>query len=125
MTTRSSLLLGTLSISLGILALFAGARDYPLLLITAGGFVLARLCIHPGTRTHLQRSTDGSGRTGFALPSMAACPPERLVAARELAARVVASTGRDALPRHEVWPAASTSPRPDAAAPPGGARRVA
>lgn len=92
MNTRFLVPLGMICISLGILALFAGARDYPLLLIAAGGIVLARSCFHPGRCPRASHPAADSGRAGFSMPPVGTCPPERLREARDLAARVVEST---------------------------------
>ncbi len=87
MTTRFFLPLGILSISLGFFALFAGARGYPLLLVVAGGIVLARLCFR---RVPAPRGNSDVGRSsGFSMPPVGTCPPERLREARDLAARVL------------------------------------
>ncbi|MHA7208744.1 hypothetical protein [Arthrobacter sp. MDT1-65] len=91
MTTRLLVPIGMLSISLGILGLFAGARGFPLLLIAVGGVVLALPCFHRGGDTHTWHSDDG-GTAEFSMPPVGSCSPERLREARLLAARVVASS---------------------------------
>lgn len=95
MNTRFLVPFGILSISLGILALFAGARDYPLILIAAGGMVLARSCFQPGRCPRASHPAADSRRAGFSMPPVGTCPPERLREARDLAARVVASSGTE------------------------------
>jgi hypothetical protein len=92
MITKFLALLGTLSISLGILALFAGVRGYPLLLIAAGGIVLALPCVHRSGGKSLSRHPGDNGHVEFSMPPVGSCPPERLREARLLAARVVEST---------------------------------
>ncbi|MDN4610580.1 hypothetical protein [Arthrobacter burdickii] len=87
MTTRFLLLLGMLSISLGMFALFAGDRGYPLLLVVAGGIMLARLCFRPGSPP--SSSSDDRHAPRFSMPPVGTCPPDRLREARDLAARVV------------------------------------
>ncbi|MHA7178929.1 hypothetical protein ACX80J_02320 [Arthrobacter sp. MDB2-24] len=85
--TRFLLLLGMLTISLGIAALAAGAQGYPLLLLVAGGIVLALLCFRrDGGSTP---SSCARRHSDFAMPPVDACPPERLREARDLAARVL------------------------------------
>ncbi|MBG6224552.1 hypothetical protein IWX63_001111 [Arthrobacter sp. CAN_A2] len=98
MTTRLLLPLATLSISLGIFALAAGSRYYPLLLIVTGGVLLARLCIRPGgPRTPPaamgREKADPSPHGRFSMPPVEGCSPERLREARDLAARVLDATG--------------------------------
>lgn len=102
--TRLLVPLGMLSISLGILALFAGARGFPLLLIAVGGIVLALPCFQRGGHPHARHSDDG-GTAEFSMPPVGSCSPERLREARLLAARVVESTrppeASDRPPQHE------------------------
>lgn len=76
-----------ISTSLGILALFAGARGYPFLLLAAGCIVLAHSCFSTGGPSVVSREEPVSGAS-FALPPVPDCPPERLREARTLAARV-------------------------------------
>lgn len=95
MTSRYIAPLGMISMSLGIFALFAGARGYPLLLITAGGIVLAWLCFQPGGTAAPTRGSDESVSSEFSMPPVGICPPERIREARELAARVLASSQGD------------------------------
>ncbi|MEG9249235.1 hypothetical protein V6S67_14200 [Arthrobacter sp. Soc17.1.1.1] len=89
MNTRFLVLLGILGISLGILAQVSGARGYPLLLIAAGGVVLALPCVHRSGGKCVSRHDDGD--VAFSMPPVGTCPPERLREARLLAARVVES----------------------------------
>jgi hypothetical protein len=96
MTTRFLSPLGFLSATLGLLALLAGARGYPFLLIAAGGILLALLCIRPGACSADAHTSDG--HTAFSMPSVGTCPPERLREARVLAARVV----EDSLAREDA-----------------------
>ncbi len=91
MITRFLVVLGVLGISLGILALVAGARGYPLLLIAVRGIVLALPCVHRSGGTSVSRHDDGE--VAFSMPPVGTCPPERLSEARLLAARVVESSG--------------------------------
>lgn len=88
MNTRFLVLLGILGISLGILAQVSGARGYPLLLIAAGGVVLALPCVHRSGGKSVARH---HGDVAFSMPPVGTCPPERLREARLLAARVVES----------------------------------
>lgn len=91
--TRFLVPLGMLSISLGLLALFAGARGYPLLLVAAGGIVLGVSCFHRGGGSAALRPSEDPATVEFSMPPVGSCPPERLRDARELAARVVESSG--------------------------------
>lgn len=92
MASRLLVPLGMISISLGILALFVGARGYPSLFIAAGGIVLARACFATGGPPSRTRDEPVTAAR-FALPSVPDCPPERLRDARTLAARVVQAAG--------------------------------
>jgi hypothetical protein len=91
MTTRFLVVLGILGISLGILAQVGGARGYPLLLIAAGGVVLALPCVHRSGGKSVSRH---DGDVAFSMPPVGTCPPERLREARLLAARVVESANQ-------------------------------
>lgn len=91
MTTRLLVPIGMLTISLGILALFAGARGFPLLLIAVGGIVLALPCVHRGGDASTWHPDDGE-TAEFSMPPVGSCSPERLREARLLAARVVESS---------------------------------
>lgn len=101
MTTRLLAPLSMITVSLGIFALFAGARGYPLVLITAGGIVLAVLCFHPGGAPAAGSSPAEPETSTFSMPPVGSCPPERLREARDLAARVVASSDRTGSPPPE------------------------
>ncbi|MHA7240079.1 hypothetical protein [Arthrobacter sp. TMS1-12-1] len=96
MTTRLFLPLATLGISLGILALTAGWRDYPLLVIIPSALFLARLCFRPGGADGVRRAAKDPGTADparFTMPPVDTCPPERLQEARDLAARVLDAAG--------------------------------
>ncbi|MHA7279362.1 hypothetical protein ACX80H_06385 [Arthrobacter sp. MDT2-2] len=95
--TRFLVPLGMISLSLGILALAAGARGYPLLLIVTGGLVLALLCFRRGGNS--TASSPARSCAEFAMPPVGACPPERLREARDLAARVVEESNERGTPQ--------------------------
>lgn len=99
MNTRYIAPLGMITMSLGVFALFAGARGYPILLITTGGIVLAWLCFRPGEPRTTMRGPVDHVPSEFSMPPVDACPPERLREARQLAARVVASSSQGESPR--------------------------
>jgi hypothetical protein len=94
MASRLLVPLGMISTSLGILALFAGVRGYPFLLLAAGGIVLARSCFSTGTDPAATRA-DPAPAPQFALPAVPECPPERLREARTLAARLARAASED------------------------------
>lgn len=94
MASRLLVPLGMISTSLGILALFAGVRGYPFLLLAAGGIVLARSCFSTGTVPAATRA-DPAPAPRFALPAVPECPPERLREARTLAARLARAASED------------------------------
>ncbi|MPY10002.1 hypothetical protein [Arthrobacter bussei] len=94
MASRLLVPLGMISTSLGILALFAGVRGYPFLLLAAGGIVLARSCFSTGTDPAATRA-DPAPVPQFALPAVPECPPERLREARTLAARLARAASED------------------------------
>ncbi|WP_422390541.1 hypothetical protein [Arthrobacter sp. N1] len=93
MASRLLVPLGLLSTSLGILVLFAGIRGYPFLLLAAGGMVLARSCFSTGVPAAMR--ADPAPGPQFALPTVPACPPERLCEARTLAARLARAASED------------------------------
>jgi hypothetical protein len=97
MISRCILPLGMLSISLGMFALFAGARGYPLLLVVAGGIMLARLCFRPGCTP--SSFSEERRAPEFSMPPVGTCPPDRLREARDLAARVVEASDAGGAPR--------------------------
>ncbi|OUM40209.1 hypothetical protein B8W73_17625 [Arthrobacter agilis] len=86
-----------ISLSLGILALAAGARGYPLLLIVTGGIVLALLCFRRDGNS--APSSCARRHSDFAMPPVGACPPERLREARDLAARVIKASNERGTPQ--------------------------